>query len=115
MATRPEDAGIAAAKRRVTSYYEELERLLKRHDPLDLAPQFAIKLRATRTLTDKGLDHPPHFLLHAIEANLAYHRGQNRDPIPEERYRRILQTYVGFNDPYLHHEKLSNVVDEGVG
>lgn len=101
-------SGPARARVRALALQDELESRLKRHHPDDLIPRLA-KLLA-RVLDEPNLmaSWPPHFLVHAMAANCAFHRACYRDPVTDDRIRRLVNVYHQHRDPvsdYLLEDK----------
>jgi hypothetical protein len=95
------DVQSAMAMRR---FYEELDRFLKRHRPDDYAPFAAERLWQTMAEMDEGdprkfSQTPPHRILHSIEANCAYWRRQNHDPVDLACLGRAMKVYHDHLDP----------------
>ena len=92
------------AKIQQREFYAQLEDLLKRHQPIDYAPFAAERLRQAFEDLDKdnGLKFcqtPAHRILHSIEANCAFARGQNNDKVDIARLGRIMNVYHEHCDP----------------
>lgn len=80
-------------------FYAALEEKLKRFQPIDYSPFVAEQLEQVRLGNRRRAQLPPHFLMHSIEANCAYTRGQNRDPVTWNRFGRVINVYNDFPDP----------------
>jgi hypothetical protein len=91
--------------------YADLETLLKRHRPRDYAIFATQHLEAVFDDTKKYAQFSPHQVLHSIEANCAYARGHNSDPVDINRLARTMNVYHGHRDPlkagHLAAEKLT--------
>ena len=87
------------ARKSVRTFYQALERLLKRHQPIAYASAAARRLLAAGDDIEKLRRAPPHRILHSIEANCAYARGQNHDPVGPYRLNKVLNVYHSFADP----------------
>lgn len=101
----------AKAKMQMQRFYDRLESLLKRHQPVDYAPFAASILKeAIATPNRLGIVIPPHRVLHSIEANCRYARGQNHDPVDLPRFVQVLNVYSEHEDP-LHSGLASQSID----
>lgn len=102
---RPVDPDEAARweanDRRVHRLYEELETILKRHNPVDYAVFVSSRLREIESDPgSRGVSQtPPHRLIHSVEACCAYSRRQNHDPLTQNRFARVMNAYHEFSDP----------------
>jgi hypothetical protein len=93
-----DDRDLTAA-RAMQSLYAGLEAILKRHQPQDYAI-FAAKKLAEAFENKASLAHfRPHHMLHSIEANCAYSRGQNHDRVDFNRLARVMNVYFNHEDP----------------
>jgi len=107
----PDDVRDFAAANELRRFYADLEALLKRHQPRDYAIFATQHLHAVFDDTKKCAQFPPHQMLHSIEANCAYARGHNSDPVDLNRLARVMNVYHGHRDPlkagHLEAEKLT--------
>ncbi len=91
----------AEAAVRMQGFYSRLESLLKRHQPMDYAPFASAALKAALAAPDRSAPVAAHHVLHSIEANCRYTRGQNHDPVDRNRFIQVLNVYAEHADP-LH-------------
>ena len=91
---------LAEAKAELRRFYWKLEDILKRHQPIDYASVVAERIRCSLSDFRKMAASPPHYLLHSIEANCAYSRGQNRDLVDWNRLARVMNVYHNHPDPF---------------
>ena len=76
-----------------------LEQLLKRIQPMDWTQTVALRIKEIAGKPDLMRFSPPHFLLHSIEANMAYHRKAYREPVTERQFAEVMNTYLNRTDP----------------
>ncbi len=88
------------ARSRMRQLYNKLETLLKRHQPKIYASFSAEFLRKGKEDFQYFKYAPPHLILHSIEANCAFARGQNADPVDWNRFARIINTYHDHEDQF---------------
>ena len=90
-------------------FYGQLEALLRRHQPIDYGVAVAKRMRLCARMPKLFAQTPPHSLLHSVEANCAYARGQNTDVVTERSLLRVMALYNQHIDPlidyYLRREK----------
>jgi hypothetical protein len=72
---------VDEAKLKWIRFYDQLQQLLKRFQPIDYAPFVANRIKRCSAEPQLWAQTAPHHLLHSIEANCAYPRGQNHDPV----------------------------------
>jgi hypothetical protein len=93
-------------------FYESLEGLLKRHQPIDYGPYAALKLRESQ---EDGVTQlariPPHYVLHSIEANCRYARGQNSDAVDWPRFARVMNVYHDYPERWPVEVLTNNSLD----
>jgi hypothetical protein len=81
--------------------YEKLEKHLKRHQPADYVAYAIERLREVKADARMFAQIPPHFVIHSIEANCAYTRGQNKDPVTPRAFAHVINAYHDHKDPFL--------------
>lgn len=91
-------------------FYDHLESLLKRHRTIDYAPFASGVLKAALEAPDRSVSIAPHHVLHSIEANCRYTRGQNHDPVDRNRFIQVLNVYAEHEDP-LNSGLISQSID----
>ena len=89
----------AHSKAQWQKFYQNVEQLLKRHHPIEWSQMVANNFRDCRTDFERFAWRPPQHMLHSIEANAAYWRRQNHDPVTLERFKRVMGLYVRHDDP----------------
>lgn len=94
-----DEAARLRAKIRAEDFQRALAARLRRHHPDDFVPFAADRLDFVLRRPDLLSSHPPHFLIHAIAANCAYHHGVYREPVTPELFRRTINEYHRFRDP----------------
>jgi len=92
-------------------FLERLESLVKNYLPEDFAPKIAWII--DESLKDQNLcaKFPPHYLIHAIEANCVYHRKHPQDQLNDKKLRKVINHYIGCFDPLAKHFLVEN--DDG--
>lgn len=92
------------SKLKSLNFYSELERYLKRYHPREFGPIMASLI--LKVIKDRNLwgAYPPHFLVHAIEANCGYYSPPQNREINEQRINQIMSHYIEYYDPYLQYE-----------
>jgi hypothetical protein len=96
------------AANELARFYENLETLLKRHQPRDYAIFATRQLDAAFGDPKKLAQFSPHHVLHSIQANCAYTRGHSSDPVDFNRFARVMNVYHGHRDPL----KAGHLADE---
>jgi hypothetical protein len=88
--------------RRMIRFYESLEGVLKRHDPVEYILAMSARLRQCRDDEKKWRQTPPFRAVHSVEASCAFARGHSRDPVTLNRIFRAMNIYHEHNDPMQH-------------
>src|SRR5947209_10790540 len=81
-----------------SKFYQELEAVLKRHQPIEYIPFAVSRLKEAVDDRKKGdfakwIQTPHHKIFHSIEANCAFARKHNRDPVNLNRLFRVMNVY----------------------
>ena len=95
----PADPSKEEAKKKVADFNANLENRLKNIHPRDYLPYAASTLRRALEEQKSWGRYPPHFILHSMEANCAFHRAGHHAPIKPRTLDRILNVYKDFEDP----------------
>ena len=95
----PVDPSKEDAKKKVADFNANLENRLKNLHPRDYLPYAASNLRQVLENQESWGRYPPHFILHSMEANCAFHRTGHHAPIKPRTLDRILNVYKDFEDP----------------
>ncbi len=93
----------AKAKGRMLQFYDVLEKCLKRYRPEAYTPYMARRLRECLTTPKKLAQTPPHWILHSMEANCAYHRPGYDDCVDYNSMARVMHVYYDHLDPLQMH------------
>ena len=90
---KKETFSIEKSIRDAEEFYTELERLVKRYNPIDFG--FVISGIIKDVLDNQGKQrfYPIHFLVHSIEANCAYHRSYFNDQLILRKIDQIFNFY----------------------
>ena len=93
------DPAKETAKEQVAEFTKSLKKRLKNLHPRDYLPFTALTLR--RVLENQGAIqmYPPHFILHSMEANCAFHRRGLHAKVDRNIFEKILKIYKEFEDP----------------
>jgi hypothetical protein len=91
------------AKVRADTFYSGLERLLKRYDPRDFGPAMASMVFELIDKPNSWRHYPLHYLIHAIEANCAYHKPPRKREFTQRHINQVMNHYHGYYDPYLQY------------
>ena len=99
----PVDPSKEVAEKKVADFTANLKGRLRNIHPRDYLPYAASTLR--RVLEDQRSwgRYPPHFILHSMEANCAFHRAGHHARIRSKTLDRILNVYKEFDDPAALH------------
>lgn len=97
------DNDVVSAVRQVEEYRNTLQRRLKKLSPASYLQYAAACLRDVQTGSRNLSNYPPHFILHSMEANCAYHRPCYGNDVSEIAFRRIMNVYHAYDDPAVHH------------
>ena len=87
--------------REIEKHYNNLENILKRHNPVSYILATALRLNEGRTDPVKWKRMPPFQAAHSIEACCAYARGHASDPPHKYRLNRVMNAYHEFHDPMM--------------
>ena len=88
------EKSITKAKLKMMSFYDELEKKLKRHPPNEYIPKITKRLYACSQDIAETHKTPPHILLHSIEANCAYHKEAYDEVLDATKFRKIFNLYI---------------------
>ena len=99
----PVDPSKEDAKKKVAGFNANLENRLKNLHPRDYLPYAASNLRQVLENQESWGRYPPHFILHSMEANCAFHRAGHHAQIKPRTLDRILNVYKQFVDPATLH------------
>ena len=105
---------LAEAKSNRRQFYQDLERLLKKHQPVEYAPYAARRLRQSWGQDKLMAQSPPHYLLHSIEANCCYARGHRNVPVDYNRLARVMNVYHKYPDPLQIMAAATNIIHFGL-
>ena len=94
-------------------FYDNLRRQIRRFDPGDFSIMASNILRASLSNMDLMSHYPPHFLLHAIEANCRYYDPCVKRVLDRHNFNKVINVYHDYKDPYQQHE-LQKKSEEGV-
>lgn len=97
------DDSRLTAEARADRFYSGLQRLLKRYDPRDFGPVVAGMVFDLVNRPYYWRYYPLHHLVHAIEANCAYHKPPRRRAVTGRHIDQVMNQYHGYYDPYLQH------------
>lgn len=102
------------ARGRADEFQDRLRVRLQDLHPDDFLPRAAIQLE--RALGDIRVMRkwPAHHLLHAMEANCAYHRHYRREAVTEDSLAKVINTYHEHHDPFSEYSLEGNGTIEGV-
>ena len=75
------------------AFYSVLEDKLKRFRPIDYAPFASQIMRQDLDDIRTRVSFPPFKILHSIEANCVYARGQNKDPVDKRRLGAVMNVW----------------------
>lgn len=92
------------------SFFEILEGLLKSYSPSEYAPFVSALIDKCISNPSLCAKWPPHYLIHSIEANCAYHRKVRNSKININQVTRIINHYNSSIDP-LAKKFLSEIED----
>jgi len=96
------DEAVRKANLKMLSYYDDLEKKVKRHLPRKYIIYIAERLTQCRRDLKEFTKTPPHNLLHSIEANCAYHKDGYDEPLSWNRFAKIMNLYHDYGDsPFL--------------
>lgn len=88
------------AKSKAQRFQEEIQRYVKRHNPVHLAICLATKIDQVCSNRNRLMaGWPVHFLIHAIEAGCAYYRDSYNDPITDKTLLKIVNVYHEYYSP----------------
>lgn len=88
------------AEETAREFRREIERHLKRFSPSDYLPFATTLLNSVLQNPDKMMAKwPPHFIIHSMEANCAYHRGHRNEPVSMKTMERLFKVYNSYDDP----------------
>jgi hypothetical protein len=99
----PIDPSKEDAKKKVADFNANLENRLKNLHPRDYLPYAASNLRQVLENQDSWGRYPPHFILHSMEANCAFHRAGHHARIKTRTLDKIMEVYKKFDDPAALH------------
>ncbi|MCC7204577.1 MAG: hypothetical protein IT441_05825 [Phycisphaeraceae bacterium] len=99
----------AKSDRQVREFYDKLRLAIKRHSPEDYGYYIVDRIRLVENDIAAFRQSPYHWLLHSLEANCAYTWSSNHAPVTFDSFRKIMNTYHGFNDPLLDSAAYSNI------
>ncbi|MDD2402383.1 MAG: hypothetical protein PHI90_10250 [Clostridia bacterium] len=93
------DESLYSEKHRAEVFLEILESMLKGISPTVYAQNVSAIMDSTFDDVSKMAMFPPHYLIHSIEANCAYHRGYRNDELNSHKFEKILNHYKKYYDP----------------
>lgn len=85
--------------RHMARFYESLEGVLKRHDPIEYILAMAVRFEQCSKDYKKWTQTPPFRVVHSVEACCAYARGHSRDEVTLNRLFKAMNVYHAHNDP----------------
>ncbi len=88
---------------RVLAFENDIRLALRGLKPEQFATYGAKLYRQARSDTRMLAQCPPHFLIHAIEANCAYYRQWYFQPFTHDRFAHAINLWHSFEDPYVRH------------
>jgi hypothetical protein len=91
------------------AFYSALEDKLKRFQPIDYAPFASLMMRKGLDDLRTGVFFPPFKILHSIEANCSYVRGQNRDVMNQYRLGAVMNVWHDHENPLFEDAISENV------
>lgn len=101
MSTHFQPLSKAQAEQKVRAFEHQIERSLRAFKPehfaVEVAHRYRVGLRDMRHMARC----PPHFLLHALEANCAYYRPWYFKPLTYDAFAHAINLWHEFEDPYL--------------
>ncbi len=97
------------ARSAMRAFYSALENKLKRFQPIDYAPFASLTMRKGLEDIKMRVYFPPFKILHSIEANCAYARGQNKDPVDKSRLGAVMNVWHDNPNPLSEETIKANV------
>jgi len=85
-------------------FYENLRRQIRRYAPYDFAVMASNTLRASLSNMDLMSPYPPHFILHAIEANCHYFDPHVKKGFDRREFNKVMNIYHEYTEPYQQYE-----------
>jgi hypothetical protein len=85
--------------RRMIRFYNSLEGVLKRHNPVEYILAMSYRLHECSQDPKRWRQTPPFRVVHSIEACCAYARGHSEDPVTLNRLFKAMNVYHEHSDP----------------
>ena len=95
----PIDPSKEDAKKKVADFAANLERRLKNLRPRDYLPFAAATLRKVLERQEIWDTYPPHFILHSMEANCAFHRRGLHAKVGRRIFDKVMKLYTSYDPP----------------
>ena len=95
----PKNKANSEDRIRALNFQDKIEKLVKKFPPIEYATFVSSLIEKDLQDHKKSPMYPPHFLLHSIEANCAYHREYLKERINLHEISKILNEYINYDDP----------------
>ncbi|MDA2926550.1 hypothetical protein MYX78_04840 [Acidobacteria bacterium AH-259-G07] len=91
------------SKSKANSFQEDIERHVKRYHPQDFALAISSLIEMAVKDTSVMRRYPPHFLIHALEANCSFHRSHYRDHLTRTVIAKLVNVYHHYEEPLVRY------------